>query len=85
MVIYVLRNKCDTNKLGVTTIKNYGNSVQRNRIRRLIKENYRHLENEIVAKGWDIVLSARKTERMPEYKEIQKEMKYLLRRTGLLE
>ena len=60
MVIYVLPNKKDRNRLGVTTVRNFGTAVLRNRCRRLIKENYRLMEAQI-AKGYDIVFTARKT------------------------
>jgi len=84
MVIYVKSNKTEKNRLGVTTVKNFGNSVSRNRMRRLIKENYRLSEDKI-EKGWDIVFSGRKTVNIPSFKEIEREMKYLFRKTGLIE
>lgn len=86
MVIYVKRNRLEQNRLGITAVRNYGNSVERNRVRRLIKENYRMIERELPS-GWDIVFSARKNTKgiLPNYKEIQKEMRYLLRKTGLFQ
>ena len=73
------------NRLGISTARNFGNSVERNRIRRLIRENYRELE-ETLPIGWDIIFSARKTKdaALPSYQEVGKEMRYLLRKIGFL-
>ncbi len=85
MVIYVKKNNSDYNKLGITTVRNYGKSVERNRMRRLIKESYR-LNEDRISLGWDIVFSVRKrdSESMPSYKETERELKYLLKKTGLM-
>ena len=83
IVIYVKENNTSSNKIGVTTVRNFGNSVCRNRMRRLIKESYRNIEDEVKL-GWDIVFSARKQNgNIYSYRDIEKEMKYLLRKTGL--
>lgn len=85
IVLYVKENKLQKNRLGISTAKNFGNSVERNRIRRLIRENYREIEEQI-PQGWDIVFSARKKNDMPlpSFQEVGKEMRYLLRKIGFL-
>ena len=45
--IFVLKNKKPFVMLGIAVSKKVGNSVSRNRIKRLIKENYRLLEKDI--------------------------------------
>ena len=69
-------------KLGITISKKVGNSVVRNRIRRLIRENYRVLENRLIL-GFDVVFIARVNNRLPTYYEIRKEMKYLFNRLDM--
>lgn len=42
--IYVKKNHQNINRLGIAVGKKAGNSVKRNKIKRLIRENYRLLE-----------------------------------------
>jgi ribonuclease P protein component len=83
MVLYVLNNRYDIKRLGITIGKKVGKAVKRNRIRRLVKENYRIFEENIM-EAYDIVFVIRKTGELPTYKEIQKEMKYLLKKSKIL-
>lgn len=45
--IYYKRNNLRENKLGIAVSSKVANSVQRNKIKRLIRENYRRIEEEI--------------------------------------
>lgn len=58
-VVYVLDNDTERTRLGVTVSKKVGNSVKRNRVKRLIRESFR-LSKEQLATGNDIVVVARK-------------------------
>lgn len=62
LVIYTLENRLNYNRLGISTGKRFGNSVQRNRMRRLIKEIYRLMESSFYT-GYDIVIMAKASER----------------------
>jgi len=55
--VYALKNKLSSNRLGITVGKKFGNSVQRNRMKRLIRENYRLIEEKLCC-GYDIVVVA---------------------------
>ena len=83
LVLYCLKNNCECVRLGITTSKKVGNSVVRNRIRRLLKENYRQFEEKISV-GFDIVFVVRANDNVPTYYEIKREMKYLLKRLKLM-
>ena len=45
--MYIHKNKINFNKLGIAISKKQGKAVERNRIKRLIRENYKILEPEI--------------------------------------
>ncbi|MBC8570643.1 ribonuclease P protein component [Oscillospiraceae bacterium NSJ-54] len=65
LVTYCMKSRRGYNRIGITTSKKIGNAVQRNRARRVIKEAYRLLEEE-VSPSWDICFVARgKTCRVP--------------------
>ena len=83
LVVYCLKNNCNCLRLGITTSKKVGNSVVRNRIRRLLKENYRQVEEKILV-GYDIVFVVRANDNVPSYYEIKREMKYLLKKLKLI-
>lgn len=53
--IVVLKNNLSINLLGLAISKKAGNSVKRNKIKRIIRENYRLLENEMKT-GYSFVI-----------------------------
>lgn len=58
LVVYMLKNRRDFNRIGLTASKKIGKAVARNRARRVMKEAYRLLEPQL-PKGFDFVLVAR--------------------------
>ena len=58
MVVYWRKNRMGTTRLGITVSKKIGNSPERNRIRRIIREGVRQ-NQEILPKGHDIIIVAR--------------------------
>ncbi len=70
LVMYVLENGLDKNRLGISVSKKVGNSVVRHRITRLIRESYRLHEN-IFNSGLDIVVIARVNAREAGYAEME--------------
>lgn len=65
VAVYVRANKCEYNRLGLTSSVKIGSAVQRNRARRVMREAYRLIEPD-VKKGFDIILVARsKTPHVP--------------------
>lgn len=57
-VLYTMKNRAGTNRLGITATKKIGGAVQRNRAKRVIKEAYRLLEEKFPG-NLDIVIVAR--------------------------
>ena len=76
LVMYVLENNLDKNRLGISVSKKVGNSVVRHRLKRLIKESYR-LNESVFVSGLDIVVVARTTAKDRTYKEIDSALLHL--------
>ena len=76
LVMYVLENGTDQNRLGISVSKKVGNSVVRHRITRLVRESYRLHEN-IFNSGLDIVVVARANAASASYREIESALLHL--------
>lgn len=83
IVLYILENGLNINRLGITASKKTGNSVKRNRIKRLIKENYR-LSGGLVRSGYDLVFVVRNNNMLPDFYMIKRELNYLLRKLNMI-
>ncbi len=83
VVLYVLKNYDRYNTLvGITVIKNRGNAVVRNRIRRKIKEAYRAV-HPFVRDGFLIVIVAKKSCADADFSVIQKDVHALFKKASL--
>ena len=76
LVMYVLENNCNKNRIGISVSKKVGNSVIRHRVTRLIRESYR-LQEDMFNSGLDIVVIARGMAREVGYKEIESALLHL--------
>ena len=76
LVMYVVENNTQRNKLGISVSKKVGNSVVRHRVTRLIRESYRLHEN-IFNSGLNIVVIARKSASDVSYEEIESALLHL--------
>ena len=76
LVMYVLENNTEENRLGISVSKKVGNSVVRHRITRLIRESYRLQESKF-QNGYDIVVIARTNANGKTYQEIESALIHL--------
>lgn len=83
LVMYVLNNKLDENRFGITVSKKVGNSVVRHRITRLIRECIRLQESNILTE-YDIVIVARKAAKDKKYQDIESAFLSLCKRQNIL-
>lgn len=83
LVMYVLNNKLDENRFGITVSKKVGNSVVRHRITRLIRECIRLQESNILTE-YDIVIVARKVAKDKKYQDIESAFLNLCKRQNIL-
>lgn len=76
LVMYVLKNNTENNRIGISVSKKVGNSVIRHHITRLVRESYR-LHEDMFDSGLDIVVIARVAARLVGYKEIESAVLHL--------
>lgn len=76
LVMYVLKNQTERNRLGISVSKKVGNSVVRHRVTRLIRESYR-LQEDIFNSGLDMVVIARNSAKDRTCQEIESALLHL--------
>ena len=76
LVMYLLNNNKEENRLGISVSKKVGNSVVRHRVTRLIREAYR-LNKEKFLNGYDIGVIARANANGKTYQEIESALLHL--------
>ena len=82
-VIYVLRTGFNGTRLGITVSKKVGKSVQRNRVKRLIRESFRMLQSSIRAE-YDVVVVGRAAACHLTCQEVQKGLHSLFHKAAIL-
>ena len=83
VVVYCIRNNKTENRLGITVSTKLGCAVQRNRIRRRLKEIYRINESSLRL-GHSIVIVARSGSRHAVWSEFENSVLSLFKTLGLL-
>lgn len=76
LVMYILENNTDRNRLGISASKKVGNSVVRHRVTRLVRESYR-LHESIFNSGLDIVVVVRNRAAAISYVEMESALLHL--------
>ena len=76
LVMYVLANGSDRNRIGISVSKRVGNSVIRHRFKRLVRESYRSQEA-VFNSGLDIVIVARSEAASADFHEIESALLHL--------
>lgn len=81
LVVYYLPNQLQITRVGFSISKKVGNSVVRNRVRRLIRESFRLNYADMI--GYDIVFIARVRSNQVDYHEITRSIKYIFKKIDL--
>lgn len=84
LVVYARKNRLKTiSRMGITCSVKLGGAVQRNRMRRRLREAYRLQESQF-APGYDIVIVARSRCMKCSFATLQRDMMELFSKLGLL-
>jgi ribonuclease P protein component len=88
VILYVLKNitgkNVGYNYIGITASKKIGKSVKRNRLKRLVRENYKAYESFLFS-GYYLVFVLRSYTEMPNFWAISKEMRFLFKKANILD
>ena len=76
LVMYILQNGSEENRLGISVSKKVGNSVVRHRLTRLIRESYR-LQESRFQRGLDIVVICRASAKDKSYFDMESALIHL--------
>ena len=76
LIMYVLENGTNSNRLGISVSRKVGNSIVRHRVTRLVRESYR-LHEDMFNSGLDIVVVARNNASSVGYNEIESALLHL--------
>lgn len=83
MVLYCRKNHLSENRLGITVSAKLGGAVQRNRVRRRLREIYR-LHEKSFSCGYDLVAVARGRGMRASYQALEEDFLYLAGKLGVL-
>jgi ribonuclease P protein component len=82
VVLFYMKNGLDYNRRAFLASKKVGNSVQRNRARRLMKECWKKEEQNLPA-GYDFIIIARNSINGTKCQQVEGSVKNAIRRTKL--
>ena len=83
VILFIRKNSLSYNRIAFLASKKVGNSVKRNRARRLMKESFREIKDNI-AEGYDIIFVARKTINDLKCQDVKNSLEAAVKRASAL-
>jgi len=83
VVLFVLRNDLEGNRIGLSVSKKIGKAVKRNRVKRLFREVYR-LNKDKLIQGFDLIFLARKDAIKLDFHGMERSILRLYKRARIL-
>ncbi|MBC8331539.1 MAG: ribonuclease P protein component [Anaerolineae bacterium] len=83
VVLVISPNELQISRFGISASKAVGNAVQRNRVKRQLREIIRS-ELVHITSGWDMVVIARSKITQAHFAEIHQALEHLLSKAGLI-
>lgn len=84
IVVYALENALSCSRVGITVSRKLGGAVERNQLKRIVREAWRAREGEL-RKGFDLVLVPRMKAKTSSFREISDELQQLLVKGNIIE
>lgn len=84
IIIYIKKNRKNINLLGIAISSKLGKAVKRNYLKRIIRENYRKIENSIKT-GYSMVFLWKKNQEIDQanYKDVEKDIKKIFEKAEI--
>ena len=82
---YIVKNNLNYNKFGIAVSKKQGKAVCRNHIKRLIRENYKNIEDSLlIGYSFLIIINKKKNIKEISYKNIKEDFENILKKAGII-
>ncbi|MGI6575127.1 MAG: ribonuclease P protein component [bacterium] len=84
LILHLVNNRLNINRYGFVISRRLGKAVERNQLKRRLKEICR-LHDPIIKAGFDLVIIPRKTAKTADFDTLKRAFRYLLHKNNLFQ